>query len=78
MCKAYNIARNTVKKFLVEKDEFKRDELRKAILDKGGVMRIRSGYTVKDYLSDLERRGVVSYIPKERMYKVNRKIKVLL
>jgi len=78
MCKAYNIARNTVKEFLVNKNEFKRDELRETILRNGGVMRIRSGYTVKDYLSDLERRGIVSYIPKKRMYKVNRKLKVLL
>jgi hypothetical protein len=77
MCKAYEITRKTLKN-LFEKKEFGKEELRKIIIENGGVMRIRSGYTVKDYLNDLERRGLISYFPREKMYKVNNNARIFI
>jgi hypothetical protein len=71
MCKAYQITRKILKEFF-KKKEFKKEELKEAIIKNGGVMRIRSGYTVKDFLNDLEYRGLISYFPKKRTYKINK------
>jgi hypothetical protein len=67
MCQTYDCTKQILKIF-IKKDRFKKDELYKAIRDNGGVMRIKAGYSVKDYLNDLEYDGQFKYIPKTREY----------
>jgi len=67
MCNAYDRTKEVLEVF-IKKNKFKKDELYETIRDKGGVMRIRAGYSVKDYLDDLEYNGQFKYIPKNREY----------
>jgi hypothetical protein len=68
MCKAYANARKVVKEFS-KKDSFRKDELYEEISKKGGVLKLRAGYSIKDYLNDLEYEGLFKYYPKTKQYK---------
>lgn len=74
----FEVARKIVKHFLSTKKEFKKEELKFTILKNGGVMRIRAGYTISDYLEDLERRKIIKYIPKNKIYKIINRKPILL
>jgi len=68
MCRAYANARSVVREFS-KKDSFGKDELYNEIYKRGGVLKLRAGYSIKDYLDDLEHRGLFKYYPKSKQYK---------
>ena len=67
MCKAYKKTQDVVRLFS-RRESFTKEELYNAIRQSGGVMRIRAGYSVKDYLEDLEYLGEFTYISSDMKY----------
>ncbi len=68
MCKKFEIARNTVVSFIVEKDCFSYDELQNKILNDGGVLRISTTQTLDNYLNYYEKSGFIKYSPKTKSF----------
>ena len=54
-------AKQCVLWFLKNKETFTLSELKSVILKNKGVMRVSIGYTVKEYLEDMDRDGVVRW-----------------
>lgn len=75
MCREHVIARNTVLTFIKEKSEFTFSDVKRCILRNKGIMRVSIGVTVKDYLEDFEKNGVIKYKIEgtEILYTVNSK-----
>ena len=61
MREEYGIARQTVLAYIKKGEPFKYSQVKKTILDHGGIMRVSVGVTVKDYLEDFDANGVIKW-----------------
>ncbi len=61
MCKKFDIAKETVNEFVVNRKLFSFDEIQTKIINKGGVLRIAPSITIGDYIKNLEERRILFY-----------------
>lgn len=74
-----NVAKQIIHEKICEAKDFSLDELEKEIVKEGGVLRVSSGVTVKDYLKILDEAGVIKYNPNNDNYIVfNGKLEEIL
>lgn len=59
--KEHNIARQIVLLYIKRKMPFKLSEVKKIILEHGGIMRVSIGVTVQDYLEDFDTNGILKW-----------------
>ena len=59
--KEYSIARQTVLTYIKRSKPFKLSEVKKTILENGGIVRVSIGVTVQDYLEDFDTNGVIKW-----------------
>lgn len=63
MSKSMDIARKTIDDKIAKGESFSYDEIQDEILKNKGILRINSGYTVGEYLTDLEEREIIEFDP---------------
>lgn len=74
-----DVAKQIIHEKICEAKDFSLDELEKEIVKEGGVLRVSSGVTVKDYLKILDEAGVIKYNPNNDNYIVfNGKLEEIL
>lgn len=61
MCKEYQVAVETVDRFVKEKNIFSYDELVQEIRNNGGVLRVAVGSTIDDYLEYYVSKGDIKF-----------------
>ena len=61
MGKSMDIARKVIDDEVVKGGSFSYDEIQNKILSNKGIFRINPGYTVGEYLTDLEERGIIAF-----------------
>jgi len=69
-CRQFEIARNTVINFVVNRSSFSLEELQNKILELGGVFLVSPGQTLDIYLKSFEKNGLIKYLPKTQSYEV--------
>ena len=70
MCQEHSTALEVVKSKLREKQDFSFEELQKDILAQGGVLRIAPGFTVGEYVAELEEDGFIEFDPVKGQFHV--------
>lgn len=64
----YAISMKVIEDKIREEKDFSLNEINKEIIARGGVLRVASGFTIKDYMETLEKMGVVKYNPFNNNY----------
>jgi len=70
MCSKFDIARKVIIERIKQKKPFSYDEIQDEILKSGGVFWVSIGYSVGDYVEDLESKGVIKYNPSKDKYDI--------
>jgi len=70
MCKSYKIALNEIHRTIESQEPFALENLYTTILDKGGVLRVESNFTILQYLKRLQQDGLIFYNPCINKYEV--------
>jgi hypothetical protein len=68
--KEYQIALNIVKSKLSNKQSFSVADLQKEVIEAGGILRIAMGFSIGDYIAELEEDGYIEYNPDSGKYTV--------
>lgn len=58
----YLIAKGTVQAFLMQRSKFTNEEVKQEIIKRGGVMRVSTCVTVKEYLNEFKHNGILKYV----------------
>ena len=72
MCQEHSTALEVVKSKLREKQDFSFEELQNDILNKGGVLRIAPGFTVGEYVTELEEDGFIEFDPAKGQFHIKK------
>lgn len=70
MCKRQDIARKCVHDHIKNRKDFNYGELQKEIVSEGGILSIESGYTLGQYIQDLDERNIITFNAKENIYEI--------
>lgn len=68
-CEKFEICRNTIIDYVMNKDSFSYEELVKNIINGGGVLRVSTTQTPQNYLNYFLENNFIKYSPKEGLYK---------
>ncbi|MCK9595581.1 hypothetical protein M0R19_00120 [Candidatus Pacearchaeota archaeon] len=68
----FEIAKDILSSKINKKKSFTLESLSQEIIDKGGLLRIGSGLTIKQSLGELVYSGVLKYDNSKRIYKTNK------
>lgn len=71
MCIQQKKAKEIIHQHIVNKEDFAYGELQQEIVEKGGILQVEVGYTVGQYIGDLEEKGVIEFHARENIYIVN-------
>jgi len=71
MCKAYENTKKVINEYIRNKKEFSLNELKNAIINNNGVLRVASTVTLKEYLEFLVYLNLISQ--KDDKFIVNKK-----
>lgn len=61
MCRTFQIAKDTVKEYILKKEPFYYKDLQEEIINRNGVLRVAPGVSIVSYLKTLERRNIIYY-----------------
>jgi len=70
MCKEHSIALKVIKEKIKNNESFSFDELQNTIIEKGGILRISPGYSVGEYIMELEDDGIIEFDPDSKKFQV--------
>jgi len=65
--KEHEIAYNTVEEYL-QKDFFTFDELQEEVIQRGGIQRIGTGYTIGEFIEDLQKEDRLKFDSKSKVF----------
>lgn len=70
MSKEHDIALKTVNDKIKHHESFSWDSLQEEIIKNGGILRISVGYTVGEYITELEDDGILAFNPETKLFDV--------
>jgi len=73
MCREHLIAKQIIDEKIKSQRPFSYKEINGLILEKGGILRISTGITIGNYLTQLEDFGIIKFNPKKSRFTVNMK-----
>ena len=72
MCKEHQVALKVINSYIDAGTSFTFDQITKEIIDRGGILRVSIGITIKMYLKNLKEIGLLVYDVQDEKYTIHR------